>query len=594
MVPGSLSLMVLTLANLNPPLFTLSYQVQFALFGGGILLLIVGLGAPGEAAAVRSSRMAFWELLLLCLITLLAFGLQLYRLEGMVHTLIDEFHTLRAVLSLETRNDILILSPYTGMASSPWLFPYLQTGTLSIFGHTLMGLRFVSILFGSFTIPALYLLAKCLFDRPTALIAALLLATFPPFIHLSRLALVNAADPFVGTMLFALLARGLRSKRRLDFVLAGIFLALSQYFYDGGKMLYPALAAAWLFILGITARRQVFWQGVVLMLLIALLVAGPIFLTWLWWKLPIFPRLVEFGSPTLDWGAILSLRDGGLAWQNYLNNNLLPPFLHLIQRPDTSYFYYGGETPLILGFMLPAFFLGLVHALWRWRVAGSLLLIWVALTVLGNSLLIEVANTWSARYMVVLPALALLMALGLRFTFPLLSPRAFQPDDTQQRVIYPSGRLRWAGWLMGAGVLAMVALQPLYYFGYHLPYYNQQIRPYYDHIDAFYRARLLPPDTPVIFVSDEPVPTDQFYTLGAFWNFYPLMTVLTSKEFTANYVGGLLAQRPAFFIEPMNTDAPAVLRAAFGDDAVEGPIPSPYNVPLNRQYALYTVSPALP
>jgi hypothetical protein len=321
-------------------------------------------------------------------------------------------------------------------------------------------------------------------------------------------------------------------------------------------------------------------------------VAGPIFLTWWSWNLPLLPRMSQAGSQKLDWGEVLSLRDSGAALQRYLNNNLLPPFLHIIQRVDTSYFYYGGETPLILGFMLPTFFLGIVHALWRWRIAGSLLLLWVALTLLGNSLLNERANTWSARYMVVLPVLALLMALGLRFTAPLLLTGLFQWAETRFMGL-SAPLLRWAAaGLLGTGVVVMAALQIHYYFAVHLPFYNGQIRPDYDHIDAFYRTRLLPADTSIVFVAASGVPTPQLDTLGAFWDFQPRITVVTPAEFTPNYVSRLPASGLAFYVAPHSTTVPALLRMQL--DGVEGALYSPFNVPQDKQYALYYVPPREP
>ena len=60
-------------------------------------------------------------------------------------------------------------------------------GTLDLFGAGLSPLRIVSGFFGVAEVVALYALIKAVFDRRTALLAALLLATFPPHVHFSRL-----------------------------------------------------------------------------------------------------------------------------------------------------------------------------------------------------------------------------------------------------------------------------------------------------------------------------------------------------------------------------------------------------------------------
>ena len=54
---------------------------------------------------------------------------------------------------------------------------------------------------------------------PTA-IAAVLLATFPPHLHFSRVGIIEIADPFIGVLGFALLAQAFRTQRRLEYVAA--------------------------------------------------------------------------------------------------------------------------------------------------------------------------------------------------------------------------------------------------------------------------------------------------------------------------------------------------------------------------------------
>ncbi len=254
-VAGLLVLTWLILADVNTSELRLSYHFQFVLLGSGIVLLTWGLA--GLRLRKVWHRIVQWVMTLdrhqewipIALITGLAFVLQIWMLGQAVHTFVDEFHDVQAVIDLWQRSDINILTPYSGFAAFPWVYPYLAAGSVAVFGPTLSGLRFVSVICGTLTVPALYMLAKHLFDRWTALIAALLLATFPPFIHLNRLALINVVDPFVGTLMLALFARGLQTKRRTDFVLSGACLGLTQYFYEGGKLLYPTLLSLWVVVL---------------------------------------------------------------------------------------------------------------------------------------------------------------------------------------------------------------------------------------------------------------------------------------------------------------------------------------------------------
>lgn len=583
---GLLALLFLTLINVTPPLVSptqVSIHIQMALFAVGVSLLTWGLSGS-RIALPKTIPLETWAIILITTISLV---LGLWQLETAVHTFIDEFHTLEAVNQLATRNDIALLMPYSGSAFFPWIYPYLQLGPLFILGHTLSALRIVSVMLGTLTVPGLYVLAKNLFDRPTALIAALFLATFPPHIHFSRLSLINVVDPFLGTWALAFLARGIRSSKRLDFVLAGLCLGLTQYFYEGGKLLYPALAGLWFVMIVLFRRKQASIHGFALTLMVALLIAAPLYVTWASWQLPFAPRMAEVGDSQLNWRAIITLNNGGLALREYLERNVLPPLLHIIQRVDTSNFYYGGETPLILGYLLPAFFLGLFHALWRWRIAGILPLLWLVLAIVGNSLLTPLENTWSARYLVMFSALVLLIAVGFRFTIPLLFAGAVpEPDNlplkrtTGSQVVY--------AFICGV-IVVMALLQPVYYFGYHIPYYNQQIRrDSLDHIDLFYRARSLPRGTTLIAVTERDVYQHQYDVLRTFWDFDATVAVIAPADFTVDYLTALPTGAYAFFLEPENDTALNLLQSRFPD--VVGPLFSPYNLPLANQYVLYSIA----
>jgi hypothetical protein len=144
---------------------------------------------------------------------------------------------------------------------------------VQVIGRNLAGLRAVSAGSGVMTVLALILLAQELFGRRTALLAAAMLAVYPPHIQFSRLALNNVADPFFGTMALYFMARGIntppqpsrlqwlsppqpspllwggrrgRGDIRFNFALAGAMLGLTQYFYEGGRFLLPALVLGWL------------------------------------------------------------------------------------------------------------------------------------------------------------------------------------------------------------------------------------------------------------------------------------------------------------------------------------------------------------
>ena len=548
------------LANL--PDAAVSIHVQFGLFWVAVLVIPSSPRPPRGWYAVQKVPLPQGEgfrvraLWLLVLATLLGFGLRVVNLENSVHLFVDEMHFSNGTVHLRDNPTTPLLPPMNAIASFTWFYAYLQQIAVSIFGPSLTALRMVSVVFGTLTIPAVYLLARAVADRRTALLAAFVLATFPPHIHFSRLGLNNIADPLFGTLMLAFLLR-----RR--FLLAGIMLGLTQYWYEGGKLIYSLVA---LLILPRYGRRQVVtFAGA------ALLVAMPLIVALVAWDSPYVSR---FGSQRHNddyWQAILLADDGLAQLGHYFTDQLGPALGHYVIQPDSSAFYYGGDTALILPFLLPFFVIGVVMMVRRcWQLVALLLLV-----ALGNSLLGE--PDWSARYVVTLPVLALLVAVGLR---PL-------SQDPVRRIFAGRGMPRPYGVRMWYWVLvgAVLVAQAVYYFGPHLERYNEQIRPFRDHQDVGFRALDFAPGTHVLLFTDELVYLDHIRGMEAFWQIeikeqflHPLH--LYNRGTRRLPTGDDLA----IFVKPNDRDILAYLRRTF---VLPEPQYSPYHVPVGRQYVLY-------
>lgn len=144
-----------------------------------------------------------------------------------------------------------------------------------------------------------------------------------------------------------------------------------------------------------------------------------------------------------------------------------------------------GIPPLILSHFVPLFLLGVGHALSRPRPSGMLLLLWVALTILGNSTILQ--SAWSARFVVVFPALVIFMAVGLIYTVPLL-PQMRPPVMKRAGVV-----------LVGM----IVVLQAIYYFHDHLPIYHRQISGGLGQYDILFRTLDLPAGSRVLALNPD-------------------------------------------------------------------------------------------
>ncbi len=555
---------LLILAEINgrvlniPPLMNVSYHVQFGLLVLGCAALIVGLGRF-QFDFFRQIKIDW----LLLAITLLALVVNSWMLDSAVHIWIDEFHFADVVVKLWNNPNALLLPSNPGIAAFTSVYAYLQSIAISIFGADLIGLRVPSVIFGTLTIPAVYLLSRELFDRKTALLAALFLAVFPPQIHLSRLGLNNIADPLFGVLALAFFMRGLKRGRRIDYAISGVMLGLTQYFYEGGKLLYPALFVIFGVLVLVIWRPQ--RRGPLIFAFTALMVALPIYYLLIGKDTPVMPRLDQMTIAPVYFSPE---RVGNIL--EYWEKSIKPPLLHFVHKPDDSRFFYGGETPMILSYLVPFFMLGIFVALWRLRMVGALLLIWVIGTILGNSLIVQ--STWTARFVVVFPAVALLITAGIRFTLPILWPFA-----APRR-----------GLLVFAALILMLP-QAVYYFAVHIPVYNEEIRPFDDHIDVMYRARSLAPDTTIYVIYNKNVVYMPHYeTLKAFWKYYPNLYVRPADRLTYLLIQELPRDMNyAFFVEPDDATTISWLHQNF---TLSQPRYSPYNIPWDKQYVMLYAS----
>jgi 4-amino-4-deoxy-L-arabinose transferase-like glycosyltransferase len=550
---------LLVLAEINGRLFNISlllgvsYHIQFGLLVLGCVALVGGF----SGRQFRLTSPLQWPLLAITLVALLVNS---WMLDSAFHIWIDEFHFADVVINLWNNPNALLLPSNPGIAAFTSVYAYLQSISISIFGADLVGLRVPSVIFGMLTIPAVYLLARELFDRNTALLAALFLACFPPQIHLSRLGLNNIADPLFGVLALAFFVRGLKGSSRVDYAISGVMLGLTQYFYEGGKLLYPALFVIFGTLVIVFWRPQ--RRGLLVLAFTALLVAFPIYYLLIGKNTPVMPRLDQM---TIAPVYLSSERVGNAI--EFWEKSLKPPLLHFVHRPDDSRFFYGGETPMILSYLVAFFMLGIFVALWRMRLVGGLLLIWIAGTILGNSLIVQ--STWTARFVVVFPAVALLIAAGIRFTLPLLWPFSAPRHS----------------FLAFAAFMLMFS-QVIYYFAVHIPVYNQQVRPYIDHIDVMYRARSLAPDTAIyVIYNTSVIYTPHYETLKSFWNFQPHLNVRPADISTFVLIRDLpRGMDYAFFVEPDDAETIDWLHQNF---ALSQPRYSPYNVPPDKQYVMF-------
>jgi 4-amino-4-deoxy-L-arabinose transferase-like glycosyltransferase len=472
----------------NPP----SSGLQFALLYLGIGLTTWGTagGWPEIRVLLAEARrhLSRNDLLSLAGVLAIALAARLWMLGDSVRVLVDELIPINEMLRLWDTPNLPILQPIPPYSTFPRLFASWQAEAASLFGHNLLALRLPSALVGTATVAVLYGLGRVLFNNRTALVAALLLATFPPHVQFSRIGAVNIADDLFGTAAVLFFAWGIKSNYRAAWALGGTALGLTQYFHEGGRLLFPILIVAWLSLrlLRRPACLRQWRRGLLAAGITFVAIAAPVYYVIGQLNQPATARMNQNVLDGGTWAAILTSRPGSGLF-DWLVRHSIDPFLLFVSRPDTSPFY-GGSQPLILLILLPAFFAGLLWAFWS--SGGRLLLLWFGLTWAGNLVLADSALV--SRYVVVFPAVALLLALGITETV---------------------SRLRWkhVHKLAAAYVLVCAAVQFGYYFGPHLTQFNQLIRPdKRDAYDAILRAASLPPGTDIYLVQPPNTMTEPY------------------------------------------------------------------------------------
>jgi len=387
-------------------------------------------------------RTAWLEAAMVAGLAILAFALRAVSLESIPFALggDEAWHGLlaRQVLEGKLRNPFVM-----GYMSMPTLFYWPVSWSLWLVGDTMVGLRLPAALAGAATAPVLYLLARRLWGRRVAFLATAFLATYDYHLHYSRLGANNVWDALFVLLALWALVEGLAAKERPHqvraYLLAGLAMGLSAYFYTGARLL-PLMIGAYLLFLWLRPRlvraRETPWPGLdgrlILLLLVAFAVAaGPI--------------LGFAQAHPDDWNARVNqvgiLQSGWLAREPGLTGkSTLQILAEQLGRaagafhvfPDRTA-WYGADRPL-LGFLAGMFaMLGMVWAAMHWKDRRCfLVLLWFWSVIVTGGMLTESPPS-SQRLVLAIPAVALLVALGLEQTVN-LARRAAGLDVHWERV----------------------------------------------------------------------------------------------------------------------------------------------------------------
>jgi 4-amino-4-deoxy-L-arabinose transferase-like glycosyltransferase len=366
--------------------------------------------ALDEALVADPQPYARWEILALVALTIIALLARALLLDSIPHNFAGDEGEMgmmaRDVLSGVVRDPFA-----TGWLSHPTLWFFMQSLALRVFGDNVFGLRMLSALIGTATVPALYFFSRLLYGRTIALTAAALLAIYHMHIHFSRIALNNIVDPLLLLIAFAAFLHGYRNAAPFSFALSGVALGLAQHFYMGARLapLVLLVVLAHQFLL---ARRRVFavLPYLPLMALGFVLGFGPLLRYFLLHPNDFIARLTVVGIFPSGW--VAARQAEGLSLLQIMLFQARGALGGFIYEPDHSAFY-DPQMPLLDRTSAILFILGLTLVIHRWRrIESALLLAWVlGVMIFGGMLLIDPPQ--SARYVIAAPAMCLLIGLAL-------------------------------------------------------------------------------------------------------------------------------------------------------------------------------------
>jgi 4-amino-4-deoxy-L-arabinose transferase-like glycosyltransferase len=520
-----------------------SFWIQGLLFWGGILITAMGLAGTTGIQRVKNIVQRLWErnyqYLAIVLILIFALVVRVWALENALPLSIDDGANLPGVWALlGDKTGVGLVLPSNDNYTTQVFYQFVST-SIHVFGFDFEGARMVDVIFGTLGVLAVFILADTLFNRKTALVAALILATFPPHLQFSRIILGQIVDGTFGAFAIAFLARGFKYNQRADWVLAGITLGLTQYFSEAGRLFFPPLIALWLIYMAIvnfkTMRR--FINGIGVFLMAALLAAMPTYYA-LFAQNSGFTKRLNISGVGIDYWIQLWKDSGFTAVLDRFES----PFLAFVHYPDIGLFY-GGYHAMVLEYAVPFFLIGIFIAIWYWRKPQVIIGVWIMAT--GSVNLFMRDTTSYPRYVVGFPAVALAITLGICYVIPMLLATW---ERRSQQI------------MLGTLVLAICVANTLFYFDVHLPDLRYQIRnskDIPDSADATLRSVNFPARTDTYMVSRYVVDVNipRVILSVYLWNTPDKVQVygLSDIELTPDFLSKLPHDRNyAFFLEPGN------------------------------------------
>ncbi len=298
----------------------------------------------------------------------------------------------------------------TDWYSFPALYFTIPGLIIRVLGQTVTALRLSSAIPGALTVVAVFWIVHAAFGKRAAWFAAIFLSTLHFHVHFSRIALNNIWDGLWVTVGLSALWYAWNYERRNAYILAGLCLGLSQYFYTSGRILV-FIMLVWLVIVGLSDRPRLkrALPDLGLMALTAIVVTLPLFIFFVKYPLELVAPLNRVGIFSREWLNYTAQTRGVPTWRILLDQVMLGLGAY-IYAPVRAWYY--PEIPILRPSAAAFFVSGLAFSLIRnQKKFGYLLVLWlIAFGLLGA---MSESTPAAQRYPAAAPAVAILVAVGV-------------------------------------------------------------------------------------------------------------------------------------------------------------------------------------
>jgi 4-amino-4-deoxy-L-arabinose transferase-like glycosyltransferase len=326
-----------------------------------------------EDGAGRLPAWSWWEVTIVVSIAVLALTLRVWNLRDVPFNIYpDEVMTGSVAERAYVSNPSDAPSIFSTLWSDielPAIWFVIVAGALKLGGIGLATVRLPAALFGAATVLPFYGLLRGVWGRVAAIAGASIMAFSAANVHYSRMALNNITTPFFWVVCFFFIVRGLRTRRPVDWALAGVTAGLSEHFYYGTRLLPFVLGGFVLYLLVVHWREAKRYITQVGWLVLGYLVGfGPLLSYFLTHRGLYYGR----GAELMTWNRIpTSWHDLQQIWQTLwpiISENLLGISTYSAQ--DIMYY-----SPLLLPAEAALLVLGVALLAWRWRHPAAFLIL---------------------------------------------------------------------------------------------------------------------------------------------------------------------------------------------------------------------------